>query len=96
MYGYIATHGWFKTFWGLRHQYGFKFEILGHNLRLLREGSELIMGKAVWLAMRTKQELIRLNRVRKHNKLFNLVGTMRADGITISPCVLDVPGGTST
>ena len=54
------------------------------------------MGKAVRLSVWTVKELIRLNRVRKFKKLYDLGDATRADGITVSPGVLDASAGTST
>ena len=92
----LVTHGWFKNLWELCDRYGVTFEILGHHLPLLRAGSESIMGKAVRLSVWTTKELIRLNRVRKYKKLFDLGDATRADGITVTPCVLDTSAGESS
>ena len=93
---FLVTHGWFRNLWELCDRYKVTFELVGHHLPLLREGSESIMGKAVRLCFLSRMELIRINRVRKYKHLYDLGDATWADGITICPCVLDASAGSSS
>jgi len=67
-HAHLATSSWMIFVWEKVDMFNFKIVVNNLQLKPPRKGNKWLIAKFVWLNY-SKQDLLRLNRVRLHNKL---------------------------